>query len=283
MASKIARGAMSISVSVLIPNHNYARYLKKTIDSVISQSHPDIEIIVIDNGSTDNSREVLEAYGTRIKAIFQPDLGQAQARNNGLSKATGDLIALLDADDYWEPTKIERQIRLISNDYQFVYSGMRQFESDSNSTIRVITPVFKDDCRLYFLKHPSRSIVPGGESSAIFTRSLIDEVGNFNTALNSASGRDFFRRCSAKTNFDFVSEGLLNYRLHKTNMSRNPQLMMSDTAKAYQILFEDPDWLFAQTYRRKCLSDLHWSFFKTLLKQKDFIGAIPELLKSIKR
>ena len=272
---------MSYSVSVIIPNHNYGRFLNRTIDSVLTQSHTELEVIVIDNGSTDNSREVLDAYGSSLITVFQSDLGQAEARNIGLDRARGRLIALLDADDYWEPTKIEKQISLIDSEHQFIYCGMRQFDSENGSVIREIYPVFKGDCRLDFLKHPSSSIVPGGESSVVFTRDLISVVGKFNSALNSASGRDFFRRCSSRTKFSFVNESLMNYRLHSSNMSRNPYLMMSDTAEAYRILFEDPDWLFAQKYRRKCLSDLHWSFFKTLVKRKDFSGAVAELYKSI--
>lgn len=270
-------------VSVLIPNHNYGQFLNKTINSVLEQTHTSTEVIVIDNGSTDNSRDILESYGKSIKSVFQTNLGQAQARNNALSKAQGNLIALLDADDYWEPTKLEKQIRLFESDCQFVYSGMRQFESVSNTTVRVIEPYFKGDCRLAFLKHPSRSIVPGGESSAIFTRDLAELVGKFDTTLSSASGRDFFRRCSAKTKFNFVSESLVNYRLHDSNMSKDSRLIMFDTNEAYRLLFEDPEWLFAQPFRRKCLSELHWSFFKTFVKKRNFLGALPELIKTLKR
>lgn len=274
---------MTHTVSVLIPNHNYGQFLNQTIDSVLEQTHTSIEVIVIDNDSTDNSREILEGYGKSIQKVFQDDLGQAQARNHGLSRAQGNLIALLDADDYWEPTKIEQQITLFRSDYQFIYSGLRQFESISNTTVKVIEPYFKGDCRLAFLKHPSRSIVPGGESSAIFSRELVESVGKFDTTLSSASGRDFFRRCSAKTKFNFVSESLVNYRLHDSNMSKDSRLIMSDTIEAYRLLFEDPEWLFAQSFRRECLSKLHWSFFKTFVKKRDFLGALPEFIKTIKR
>jgi glycosyltransferase involved in cell wall biosynthesis len=274
---------MNHSVSVIIPNHNYGQFLNKTINSVLEQTHTSIEVIIVDNGSTDNSRDILEGYGKSVKTVFQADLGQAQARNNGLSKAQGSLIALLDADDYWEPTKIEKQIGLFESDYQFVYSGMRQFESVSNTTVKVIEPNFKGDCRMAFLKHPSRSIVPGGESSAIFTRDLVDSVGKFDVTLSSASGRDFFRRCSAKTKFNFVNESLINYRIHDSNMSKDSQLIMSDTNEAYRLLFEDPEWIFAQPFRRKCLSELHWSFFKTFIKRREFLRALPELIKTIGR
>lgn len=269
------------SVSIIIPNFNYGRFLNKTIDSVLEQTYPHIEIIVIDNGSTDNSREVLESYGDRIKTIFQPNLGQAVARNIGISEASGDFIALLDADDYWEPPKLERQIERVNREFQFIYTGFRQFESGSGATVQEVHPFFQGDCALSFVNYPTRAIIPGGESSVLISREIVKKVGDFNPLLNSASGRDFFRRCSAKTKFAFVDESLTNYRRHNLNMSHQSKSMMSDTAEAYRILFEDPDWQFAMKYRRSCLSRLHWSFFKTLVKKGDLLSSIPELIKTM--
>jgi len=260
-------------VSVIIPNFNYGRFLESTIQSVLDQTYKKVEIIVVDDGSTDNSRHVLDSYGNRIKTLFQVNQGQAVARNNGIAIAEGELIALLDADDYWEPSKLERQIELISNKFEFVYTGLRQFNSDSGVTISSVFPSFSGDCRMSFLDYPSRAIVPGGESSALFTRSLFDKVGNFDPMLSTASGRDFYRRCSKYTEFSFVSELLLNYRSHDSNMSRNSVSSMNDTANAYRRLFEDPEWKFALKYKRVCLSRLYWSFFKTSVKNQDFVGA----------
>ena len=128
-----------------------------------------------------------------------------------------------------------------------------------------------------FLEYPSRSIVPAGESSVLLTRSLLEKVGNFNPLLNSASGRDFFRRCSKYTEFSCIDEPLINYRLHDSNMSINSRLMMSETTKAYDLLFADTDWKFALKYRRTCLSRLHWSFFKTSVKSHNAVGAVRDL------
>lgn len=141
---------MTNTVSVIIPNFNYGRFLKKTIDSVLEQTYPHIEIIVIDNGSTDNSREILERYGDRITIIFQTNLGQAVARNIGISSASGDFIALLDADDYWEPSKLEKQLERVDKDFQFIYTGFRQFESGTGATVQEIHPFFQGDCSLSF-------------------------------------------------------------------------------------------------------------------------------------
>ena len=88
-------------ISVIIPNYNYARYLSVAISSVLSQTYPNIEIIVVNNGSTDNSIQVLRQFGSQIILLDQQNLGQSGARNSGLRAAQGDLIAFLDADDFW--------------------------------------------------------------------------------------------------------------------------------------------------------------------------------------
>src|SRR5688500_3318505 len=99
-----------MSVSVIIPNHNYVHYLREAIDGVINQTYPDIEIIVVDDGSTDGSREILKSYGERIVSICQNNQGVSAARNNGVRSSRGQYVAFLDADDSWLPEKIEREV-----------------------------------------------------------------------------------------------------------------------------------------------------------------------------
>ena len=263
----------------MIPNHNYSQYIEKAIDSALNQTYKAIEIIVVDNGSTDDSRRILETYGNAIRTIFQSNQGQACARNSGFLAANGQLIALLDADDHWEKQKIEIQLDCIRANSEFVYTGFRQFESLTDSTIREVRPHFEGDCALAFVQNPTRSIIPGGESSALFTRELLKQVGLFNPNLSSASGRDFFRRCSRKTRISSVDSLLMNYRAHTLNMSRNSEAMMSDTLKAYQALFQDEDWEFALPLERKCLSKLLWSFSKTSMKEGNHKEALRNLSK----
>jgi glycosyltransferase involved in cell wall biosynthesis len=101
-----------MKVSIIISNYNYARYLPSTIESVIAQTYKNIEIIVVDDGSKDNSPEVIlklsQKYPGKIKAIFQANQGQGAAFNTGFEAATGDIIAFLDADDLWKPNKLQR-------------------------------------------------------------------------------------------------------------------------------------------------------------------------------
>lgn len=97
-------------VSVLIPNYNYARYLPEAIDSVLSQTYPHIETIVVDDGSTDNSREVIASYGAQVTPVHKTNGGLTSALNAGFERSSGDLIAFLDADDAFEPDKIAQVV-----------------------------------------------------------------------------------------------------------------------------------------------------------------------------
>lgn len=104
--------------SVIISNYNYARYLWAAINSVLAQTYPDIEIIVVDDGSTDNSRDVIlqlqEKDPNKIKAIFQENQGQGGAFNSGFEASTGEIVAFLDADDVWKPHKLQRIVEAFS-------------------------------------------------------------------------------------------------------------------------------------------------------------------------
>jgi len=266
-------------ISVIIPNYNYARYLNVTISSVLSQSYPNIEIIVVNNGSTDNSLQVLRQFGSQIILVDQQNLGQSGARNSGLRVARGDLIAFLDADDIWEKNKLEKQIRLITQETELVYSGITRFRDESGQIESVLLPQFKGDCHQYFTDLTAVSIVLSGESTSLFTRNLLNLVGNFDSELNSASGWDFFRRCSRFTMFDFVSEPLTNYRLHESNMSNSSLSNIRDIRKAYKKLFADDKWFLSDKQKESIVSRLEFSFAKTYLKEKQFALFIQTLIK----
>ena len=94
--------------SILINNYNYARFLGEAIDSALSQNYPSKEIIVVDDGSTDNSREIISRYGARIIPIFKENGGQASAFNAGVARCEGDILCFLDSDDFFHPDKLER-------------------------------------------------------------------------------------------------------------------------------------------------------------------------------
>jgi hypothetical protein len=138
-------------------------------------------------------------------------------------------------------------------------------------------PIFRGDCSEYFLSKPAVSIVLSGESTAIFSRTLIDEIGNFDGDLNSAAGWDFFRRCSRFSSFDFVPEPLTYYRAHGSNLSNSNLSNISDIRKAYNKLFTDDKWVIPQRTRQKILIDLEFTFLKTYIREMDLKNSIDSL------
>jgi hypothetical protein len=117
-------------VSILSNNYNYGRFLGEAVDSALTQSYPNIEVIVVDDGSTDNSREVLAAYGDRIRAVLKENGGQATAYNVGFAASKGDIICLLDADDIYKPDKVEHVVRILEDNPSFgwCFDVVRQFD-----------------------------------------------------------------------------------------------------------------------------------------------------------
>lgn len=120
-------------ISVVIPNYNYGRFLGLAINSLLEQTEAVDEIIVVDDGSTDNSREVMAGYGDRIIPIYQQNAGQASAFNAGVAKATGDIIALLDSDDLFFPDKVAQLKQLYAShpEVQWIFHNLQEFGQDS--------------------------------------------------------------------------------------------------------------------------------------------------------
>ena len=110
-----------ITISVVIPAYNCERYITRSIDSVLAQTRPVDEIIIVDDGSSDNTGEVVKRYGGKVRYIRQENAGASVARNTGIEAATGDWIAFLDGDDEWLPDKIKHQTELLSRNPNLVW------------------------------------------------------------------------------------------------------------------------------------------------------------------
>jgi glycosyltransferase involved in cell wall biosynthesis len=263
----------SKKVSVIIPNYNYAKYVRKAIESVLLQTYSNLEVIVVNNGSTDDSLQVLKEFGGKIELIDQSNLGQSGARNSGLRRSTGDLIAFLDADDFWEPTKLEKQIALINEDVQLVYCGISTFNETIMVNTEIALPIYKGNCSSFFLDYPAASVVLSGESTAVFTKLLLEKVGAFDPELNSSAGWDFFRRASAHTNFDFVPAALTYRRAHSENMSNSDAKNILDIRRAYKKLFREQSLMLSRRRVFRTKLSLEWSFIKTYLRKKKILPA----------
>lgn len=128
------------TVSVVIPCYNGASYLRSTLESALGQTHSPLEIIVIDDGSTDNSAAIAESFGCPVRVIRQSNQGESVARNRGIDEARGDWIAFLDADDKWAPAKLSRQLAVATDETIGVGTGSHYRFDNANELERLFIP-----------------------------------------------------------------------------------------------------------------------------------------------
>lgn len=243
-------------VTVVIPNYNYAHYLRETIDSVLAQTYADIEIIVVDDGSKDDSREVLETYGEQITAIFQQNQGVSAARNNGAAVGSGEFIAFLDADDVWLTEKTGKQVARFAADptLGLVHVGVDEIDADGNSLLHRLEG--SDGDAVEDLLMLGRKGVLGGGSGLMVPRTVFGEIGGFDTRLSTSADYDLFLQIALRYKVGFVPEVLLKYRVHGSNMHGNVKLMEHDMMIAFEKAFADtrPE---ISALKRKAYGSLH--------------------------
>jgi len=227
----------SRTVSVVITCYNYGRYVEGCIKSVLDQTYQDFEIIIVNDGSTDDSEDRIRPFlqDERIKYIKQPNSGQARAKNRGIQESSGKFIAFLDADDLWELTKLEKQLPLFEDPkVGVVYSRAKYIDSDGKPLD------FKLEGK--YLQPRSGKVtewlifdnfVPF--SSSIVRRKCIERVGLFDESLAMGIDWDLWLRISVSYYFDYVDGQLLIYRMgHTGQMSDNIEIRQACSDAIYQ-------------------------------------------------
>jgi len=208
-------------VSVIIPTCNRAQFLRAAIESVRTQTFQDFEIIVVDDASTDETPETVSTLADGRVRYFRQEIrrGQGATRNLGIMQAEGDYIALLDDDDEWLPTKIEKQVDLLDAlpaDVGLIYSGFVKVDASTNQKIAEITPKLRGNV--------FHSICEGnwiGTSTVLLRRRCVDGVGYFDEELASGEDYDMWIRISKTFSVDYIDEPLVLYRVHAESLSKN--------------------------------------------------------------
>ncbi len=206
-------------ISVIIPVYNGEKFLAEALESVFVQDYSPLEIIVVDDGSTDGTAALLSTYGERIRSVHQSNQGPAAARNRGLEIAGGELIAFLDADDLWLSGKLRRQIDYldIHPTVRVVATHMETFTSENASWIPGLN-------RAYWESRPP-GLLP---STLLCQRTAFDVVGQFAADMRLAEDTDWLFRVKEKgLPIGVVDQVLVRKRIHQTNLTRSSHL--SDT------------------------------------------------------
>ena len=208
-------------VSVIVPTYKGTEFLREAIDSILAQTYPAVEPVIINDGSPDNTAEVLAEYGDRIVAITQQNAGTASARNRGLKEITGDYVAFLDHDDLWHPDKLEKQMALFNQfpEAGMVYCGRQFFDHYT----RKITSEHPAEAELNV--HQLLSMQAIALQAVVIKKSIIDELGGFDTGISGADDWELTIRIAAKYRVLGVPECLVDIRGHEGQQSINSDYM----------------------------------------------------------
>lgn len=201
------------TISGIVPVWNGERFLAEALESMLAQTRPPLEIIVVDDGSTDRSPDIAGTFADRIRYVRQPNQGPPSARNAGIALARGDLIAFLDADDIWHPDKTARQAARFDARPELDYCV---------TGIQNIWMPEVDAERVRFLNHPRGRSVPGYVSQTLMVRrSAFARLGTFDPAVKHADSADWFLRARRAGAISEYLEDVLTFRrMHLTNRSR---------------------------------------------------------------
>lgn len=180
-------------VSVIIPTYNRAWIVSEAIDSVLYQDYPNVELIVVDDGSTDDTQAILNKYNERIKVIYQNNSGVSAARNAGISKSSGEYIALLDSDDLWEEKKLSSQVRFFSENPEAMICQTEEIWIRNGKRVN---PKLKHKKPSGMIFEQSLHLCLVSPSAVMIKRKLLDEVGLFDEELLSCEDYDLWLRIS---------------------------------------------------------------------------------------
>jgi glycosyltransferase involved in cell wall biosynthesis len=272
------------TVSVVIPNYNNAHYLGRAIQSVLDQTFTNYEIVVVDDGSTDNSIAVVEAFGDKVRYIRQENKGLGGARNTGILASNAEFVGLLDADDEWMPAYLEKMIVLTQRfpDAAVYYSSAKGMDNHGKDISLVFgRKASSQDTYQRLLR--ANFIIP---STVIMRRPVIVNMGLFeenNREIHGCEDWDLWLRLSPFYQIVGTSECLVRYRLHENTFSANSNHMQKAVRAVIEKKFgaEDGGYENWPAQRRRAFGGVYrYHVLTSITKQQDWMAGSKYLSKA---
>ena len=274
---------MCPKVSVIIPVYNHEEYIKECVDSALAQKNCDLEVIVVDDGSTDGTRRILEGFGDKIVAVLQENQGTSAALNAGLERAQGSLVGWLSSDDLYLPGKIAAQVGEFERtpSLALVYTDWIMIDSHGRELSVVRSPCPPPSS---FVREMLGGNFVNG-SSALIRRECLEEVGYFDTSLAAGSDVEmWFRLLNRGYKFGHFPIPLMKYRWHLGNLSHDYSLLQACKDRVLTNVIRDfaPKRLFGVTpdEDRNTVSKAYTALARDLTRQFVFGAASLSLLKA---
>lgn len=236
------------SVAAIIPTYNCAGFLPAAIASVRAQTVPMAQIIVVDDGSTDNTAEVVNQLGSDIRYIQQQNAGPSAARNVGIRAAETEWVALLDADDLWLPDKTERQLALLESHPELALMASNRTEVDGAGTV-ILDSLFDHHGLISFMEELAGKPIPHAlarlvkinfipTSSVLARREAILDLGGFDAGIRFSEDLELWCRLAARYSMACLPEVLTLYRRHGANAVARPEPMLLGLIQTMRSLRE---------------------------------------------
>ncbi len=223
------------TVDIIIPAFNAARFLPFSLESVVSQTFDDWRILLVDDGSTDNTAEVvapfLDRLGSKIRYIKQENCGLPAARNTAIRASTAEFLALLDADDVWLPCRLSESLKILVERPQvgLVYGLITDIDQENRPGITWGGNLSDADGHIAPQIYMRKVEMPC--PTITFRRKCVDEVGFFDETMRATEDRDLWLRIALRYEVGFVPKVLAYYRLSPNSMSTDPQRMLQAQLK----------------------------------------------------
>jgi len=276
------------TVSVVIPTYNCGARLERALDSVAAQSYASdrIEIIVVDDGSTDDTRERVDRFVelalVPTRYVAQANAGPAAARNHGMRLARGEAIAFLDADDWWQPAKLARQMPLLGGEIALAYCDTAFVDSAGQPIDRYVRRIAMTRGDILLALFCDFFLLT---SAVVVATRAVDEVGPFNENLPVGEDYEFFLRLARRFHADHVDQKLLVRCVRPDSLSRRDYALDAriDLATLADFLRDNPE--FAQRHRatvRRRIARYRYDFAYRLLADGRRGEAVVELLRSLR-
>jgi glycosyltransferase involved in cell wall biosynthesis len=224
---------MTPTVSIIVAAYNASLTIAETIESVLSQTFSDLELIIVDDGSTDETRNIVSGYerkDCRVKYTWQDNSRASAARNRGLAIATGKYISIIDADDLWDEHKLEKQMSVMdSAEDTIVLTGIRRFQVLNRKKVWgavTMPPEIENDrydvLSILLLSSFQMVLI----NTALIKRDLVEKLGGWKVDMWTAEDWEFWIRASRKARFKAIGEPLSFYRKHAESVTRNQDMLM---------------------------------------------------------